>query len=215
MRIHKEFESLLCPGPTHTANCSCRNLQGHYGEKLFRCKYTICQPQQTAFESKSQSEAHCKKHDRPYKCTHSMCEFSSIGFASKSQLDKHLGKCHLDAPLRPIQLTGNPDQDEYVPLVSDLIHMGKESEIRALSGYFKNLDIAVQKRLIKDAAMSAPLSIVITLLQSAAPRLKRTHIHHEIAFESIKGENLDVLDWAGPRVFTERHLQDSNSRRLQ
>lgn len=213
--MFKEFQSLLCPEKGHSVNCHCHRLQAKYGKKLFRCKYTICQPQQTAFNSKSQFDAHCKKHDRPYKCSHSECEFSSIGFASKSQLTKHLDKCHLDTPPRPIHLAQDPDLDEYVPLVSDLIELGRENEIKALSGHFKDVDIAVQKQLIKEAAVSSSLAIVTTLLDAAATSLKRTRIHHEIAFESIKGENLDVLNWAGPRVFIEVHLEDGSSRKLQ
>lgn len=198
--IYEQFESLLCPKDNHIANCNCPKLKRLYGDRLFRCKYHICQPQQISFQTKSAREAHCAVHDRAYKCTYPSCDFSTLGFSSSSDRMRHISNCHPDAPLKSIQMIKNPDDDELVPLLSDMIAMGMITEVEALYPRFKKLDVNLQRSLIHEAAFSGTLRI-FQYLFNRCERKYHTLGPFPLSFlvecilGSIKGENIDTLKW--------------------
>lgn len=197
LRIYQQFESLLCPGENHMASCNCPKLKRLYGKRLFRCKYAICQSQQIAFETRSNRDAHCRSHDRAYKCPHSSCDFSSLGFLSRSQLNKHMDNCHPHAVAKPIHLIQNPDEDEIVPLLSDMIAMGMTAEVSTLCPRFKTLDKSLRKRLLQEAAFSGSLQMFQCLLDTWN---WKDYLLLICANESIKGEHTEVLQWIAPRI---------------
>jgi hypothetical protein len=67
--------------------------------------------------------------------------------------------CHLHTPPKPIQVIKNPDEDEIVPLLSDMIAMGRIDEVKALSSRFTDLKSDLREGLLQEAAFSGPLQI--------------------------------------------------------
>lgn len=203
--IYEQFESLLCPKENHMANCSCPKLTRLYGGRLFRCKYNICQSQQISFKTRSSREAHCRVHDRAYKCTHPSCDFSTLGFSSSGELTRHLSNCHPHAPPKPIQLIKDPDDDELVPLLSDMIAMGMTAQVEAMYPRFKQLHTSLQKSLIEEAAFSGTLQIFQCLSNQWKPEnIDLLRFYATCAEESIKGENVEILKWFIPEILVRR-----------
>lgn len=178
------------------SNCNCPKLKRLYGERLFRCKYYICQSQQISFHTKSAREAHCAVHDRAYKCTHPSCDFSTLGFSSSSECTRHISNCHPKPPLKPIEIIENPDEDELIPLLSDMISMGMTAEVQALYPRLNQLHIDVQQKLVKEAAFSGILHIFQYLFNRCAGQdYSLEYFTVECILESMKGENIEILKW--------------------
>ncbi|KAJ5248989.1 hypothetical protein N7468_000440 [Penicillium chermesinum] len=203
--IHEQFEALLCQTSDHSGNCACAKLKQHYGARLFRCHYVICQPQRISFERFSSREIPSKNHSRSYKCPHTGCAFYSLGFSSPRQLDKHIEKCHRDTQPRSIQILPDPDSNELVPLLSDLIALGRTAEVEALCTPFQSLNSDSQLGLLDHAAHSGPLQMVKALYSArtesilhtlkSSTRCEEANAICGLACSSLSGENLDVLEW--------------------
>jgi hypothetical protein len=115
--------------------------------------------------------------------------------------------CHPRAPPKPIQIIQNPDEDEIVPLLSDMIAMGMTDEVKALSPRFKDLEIYLRERLVQEAAFSGPLQIFQCLLdQCNLEGVSFQRLRLLCAIESIRGENIEILQWLVPGFYTERKL---------
>ncbi|KAH0562186.1 hypothetical protein GP486_003120 [Trichoglossum hirsutum] len=177
IRIYGKFEEMLCPELGHTANCDCSRLQSHYGTCLFRC-------------------GHAKLHDRPFKCTAPTCTFATIGFQSQTQLQKHWARCHHDATPNVNQPIDDPDDNEVQPLLFDLVTMGKVDEVKCLLPRFGELTPEAKRDLVKLAAFTGPLAMVKLLAEvTFYPEFKG----REVLAESMKGENMEVMNWATPK----------------
>lgn len=188
------------------ARCNCPKLKKLYGERLFRCNYAICQTQQIAFKTRADRDAHCKNHDRAYKCPHPSCGFSTLGYPSSGQLNGHMENCHPHAPPKFIHIIENPDEDEVVPLLLDMIAMGKTAEVKALCPKFHRLNHTLREKFILEAAFSGSLQILQCLLEQfdfdgyKEFLIDPNYLFLQCANESIKGENIEVLQWVIPHV---------------
>ncbi|KAJ5175559.1 uncharacterized protein N7482_001436 [Penicillium canariense] len=119
--------------------------------------------------------------------------------------------CHLNAPLKAIQIIQTPEQDDIVPLISDLIAMGMTVELQALLPKLKLP--SPWGALTKEAAFCGKLEIFQLLWE----RLKRHNTQRSeqyyvisCACESIRGENIEVLEYLAPKVQIEPryHLRE-------
>ena len=112
----------------------------------------------------------------------------------------HTEKCHRDTQPRIIQFLPNPDRNELVPLLSDLITLGLTAEVQALIGRFHSLDPLHQRTLLEQAAYSGPLPMVQALYMACdEDACDRDHPQNRIiasmALKSLWGENVEVLEW--------------------
>lgn len=195
--IHETFESLLCQKGAHTPSCSCTGLKKVYGGRIFRCHYAICQPLQVAFVTRADRDAHCRYHSRVFKCPHPSCDFSELGFPSASRLQKHKSMCHLNAPLKAIQMIQDPEQDEIVPLISIIIQTGMTAELQPLLSRFRLLRRELQEALVKESAFCGKLQIFQLLFEQCSLQdsgFYKSSLLSRCAEESIRGENHEVLE---------------------
>lgn len=157
------------------------------------------------FASRADRDAHCRNHGRVYKCPHPSCDFSTMGFSSASQLEKHKGMCHVNAPLKAIQTMKNPEEDEIVPLISDIIAMGMTDELKVLLPRFNLIRDYMLDALVKESAFCGKLEIFQHLWEQRKLKNKSgatitQHFVRECACESISGENVEVLEYLAPMI---------------
>lgn len=170
-----------------------------YGNRLFRCPYTVCQYQQIAFETRHSRDAHCRNHDRPYKCPHPSCDFSVLGFFSRSQLSNHTAKCHSNTPANLVDLIENPDEDELIPLLSDMIAMNMADEVASLFPRFKKLNRHQREMLLREAAFSGSLQVLKCIMNTWSSS-DFEHLLYISLNESINGQNIEILERVAPRI---------------
>lgn len=111
-----------------------------------------------------------------------------------------MGKCHLDTQPRVIRSLPNPDRDELVPLLLDLITLGLTAEVQPLIGRFHTLDTLSQRTLLLQAAYCGPLPMVQALYMACDEDAcdKKTPYNKlvaSMASQALWGENVEVLEW--------------------
>jgi hypothetical protein len=141
-----------------------------------------------------------------------------MGFSSASQLEKHKGMCHVNAPLKAIQTMKTPEEDEIVPLISDIIAMGMADELKVLLPRFYLISDYKLDALVKECAFCGKLEIFQHLWSNAKVERKRRNkstsatkeqrFVRECACESISGENVEVLEYLAPMI---RIIESYNS----
>lgn len=196
--IHQIFERLLCQKSDHANNCACGKLARLYGTRLFRCNYSLCQSRRISFATAANRESHCKSHTRPFTCSHPSCEFNTLGFISHSELRRHEEMCHVTAPPKQISFMEDPNQDEIVPLLFDLISLGMVREIERLSPRISRLDSHIRYSLLAEASGCG--SLLMAQNVNRACELTVDEYCRIVARNSIKNENSAVFEWIAPVV---------------
>lgn len=156
-----------------------------------------------SFTSRTDRDVHCRDHGRVYKCSHPTCDFSKIGFSSANQLKKHQGVCHVNTPLKAIQMMKNIDKNEIVPLISDIIAMGMTDELKALLPRFKQTlrHTYSLNLLVRESAFCGKLEIFQQLWEYRISTFTETQsLIRDCARESISGENVEVLEHLAPMI---------------
>ncbi|PYH38327.1 uncharacterized protein BO87DRAFT_351111 [Aspergillus neoniger CBS 115656] len=194
--LHQKFEQILCHGKEHMERCNCEILQRLYGTRLFRCHYSLCQSWRTSFEAEVDRESHCKNHDRPFTCPYLGCEFNTLGFISDSQLRRHQAQCHATAPRKQISGMEDPDPDELIPLLFDLISLGMVNEIKRLSTRISQLDPNTQYSLLAESSRCGSISMVESIFKSCTLTAHQATL--VISEQSIQHGNSEVFAWIAP-----------------
>ncbi|OOQ87201.1 hypothetical protein PEBR_18028 [Penicillium brasilianum] len=127
-----------------------------------------------------------------------------MGFPSRSQLQKHESMCHLNSPLKAIQMVQSPEQDEIVPLISDIVAMGMTAELKALRPRFNLISDLMLSTLVRESAFCGKVEIFRCLWDQHVLRNKGVEERYLIwtcASEAILGKNIEVLEYLTPRIF--------------
>ena len=188
--IHEATESLLgCRTQVHDNNCSCDQLQTHYGNQLFKCSFVHCPFHRQGFETRAARNSHEKYHDRPWKCNVPTCEYADGGFLSRKMRNDHLDQYHQaqkpQQDLNMLQL----DPDEVQPLIFDLVQADKVDAVEALLSVFEDLPSGVKRELYKIAAGSGSPALLNLILPP-----KYTIQWCGFAIAAAKNKNAENLD---------------------
>lgn len=122
-----------------------------------------------------------------------------LGFFSRSQLSNHTAKCHSNTPAKPVDLIENPDEDELVPLLSDMIAMNMADEVASLFPRFKKLNQCQREMLLREAAFSGSLQVLKCIMNTWSSSHFERLLYISLN-ESIKGQNIEILERLAPRV---------------
>ncbi|CEO59984.1 hypothetical protein PMG11_04631 [Penicillium brasilianum] len=127
-----------------------------------------------------------------------------MGFASRSQLQNHKSVCHLNAPLKAIQMVQSPEQDEIVPLISDIIAMGMTAELKALLPRCLNLiSDPMLSTLARESEFCGKLEIFRYPWEQRNFQymgVDQQSFIRSYASEAIMGKNIEVLEYLAPRI---------------
>lgn len=96
-----------------------------------------------------------------------------------------------------------PEQDEIVPLISDIITMGMTAELKALQPRFILISDPMLIMLLKESAFCGNLEIFRCLWDQHVLRNKGVEEQYyirEFACESISGVNIEVLEYLTPKI---------------
>jgi hypothetical protein len=96
-----------------------------------------------------------------------------------------------------------PEQDEIVPLISDIIAMGMTAELKALQPRFFLISESMLDALLKESAFCGKLGIFRCLWEQCV--LRNHGVEPQVyvrlyACESIEGKNIEVLEYLAPKI---------------
>lgn len=135
-RIEALYHRLLCgkDDPRHgdPQQCVCPQLQRHYGNELYRCRYFSCPFRRNGFSTAGDCATHMENHCRPWKCPVGWCDFAMIGFLTPGGLESHQQRLHKVVRDSALNETSLLEDDALYPLLYGLVDAGDVGELEAI-----------------------------------------------------------------------------------
>ncbi|KAB8210959.1 NACHT domain protein [Aspergillus parasiticus] len=185
LRIQKLYEGLIRDSSVS------RDMESHYGPRLFKCTYLFCTFSRQGFETKEDRDKHVTHHERPCKCPVPNCIYYTLGFNTQGRCNEHLAQFH--APKFNTADLAHLDAEDIQPLLFTSTIDGDLENVRRLiaSPGGKNLkpEVLTSARLI--AAEKGSLGITKLL---APP--DEVDVPQEIVKAAVKSQDAECAQWA-------------------
>ncbi|KAE8391110.1 hypothetical protein BDV23DRAFT_182821 [Aspergillus alliaceus] len=124
VRIQENYEALIHDSSVY------REMEIHYGPRLFKCTYLFCPFSRQGFETRHDRDKHVTQHERPCKCPVPNCIYYTLGFNTQRRCNEHLAQFH--APKFSIDDLANLDAEEVQPLLFTSTIEGDLENVRRL-----------------------------------------------------------------------------------